>query len=172
MPVLLIVTRPSAREAYWLCVQEHFQDGQKRISRTAYLDKQRDRFDKSCFPALIRLGRSAAASQELLLLRGPIEVLGLSELAQRSAVLTDPSKRAEALIELEGALRGHGYLIQAHEVMGRRAESLMTAGQPQAAAVYGSSSWPTSWNSGRGERRASGHPATGAGRLAPRLWAC
>jgi Domain of unknown function (DUF4365) len=134
MPVLLIVSRPSAREAFWLCVQEHFRDAERRTSRTAHFDKKQDRFDMSCFPALLRLGRSAAANQELLLLRGPIEVLGLSDLAQRAATLTDSSKRADALSQLERQLREHGYPIQAEEVMARRADALITANKPREAA--------------------------------------
>lgn len=54
-PVILVVSRPSTEEAYWVSIKDHFQDPERRKTRKAHFDKQRDRFDDTCKDALIQL---------------------------------------------------------------------------------------------------------------------
>lgn len=56
-PVILVVSRPSTREAYWVAIKEYFSDSARLKSRKVVFDKVRDRFDSSaaCRQALINL---------------------------------------------------------------------------------------------------------------------
>jgi hypothetical protein len=54
-PVILVVSRPSTDEAYWVSIKDYFQDLERRKERKIHFDKQRDRFDEKCRDALIRL---------------------------------------------------------------------------------------------------------------------
>ena len=54
-PVILIVSRPSTREAYWITIKEYFSDPVRLKSRKVVFDKTRTRFDVSCRQALINL---------------------------------------------------------------------------------------------------------------------
>jgi hypothetical protein len=67
-PVILIVSRPSTDEAYWVHVQKYFADLSARKSRRVVFDKQRDRFDESCADAL----KCLAAPRSLGLYSSPI----------------------------------------------------------------------------------------------------
>lgn len=46
-PVLLIVSRPSTQEAYWISVKEYFKTAERRAARKVVFDKQQNRFDES-----------------------------------------------------------------------------------------------------------------------------
>jgi hypothetical protein len=54
-PVILVVSRPSTGEAYWVSVKDYFGDPTARRSRRVTFDKQRDRFDVTCRSSLARL---------------------------------------------------------------------------------------------------------------------
>jgi hypothetical protein len=54
-PVILVVSRPSTEEAYWISVKDYFQDPERRKERKVYFDKRRDRFDETCRDALAKL---------------------------------------------------------------------------------------------------------------------
>ena len=56
-PVLLIVSRPNAREAYWVSIKEYFAESARLKTRKVVFDKVRDRFDASasCRQAIINL---------------------------------------------------------------------------------------------------------------------
>jgi hypothetical protein len=54
-PVILILSRPSTDEAYWVSVKDCFRDANARRSRKIIFDKQRNRFDATCRPALAQL---------------------------------------------------------------------------------------------------------------------
>jgi hypothetical protein len=54
-PVIIVVSRPSAREAYWVAVKQYFSEPARLKSRKVVFDKARDRFDTSCRQALINL---------------------------------------------------------------------------------------------------------------------
>lgn len=54
-PVILVVSRPSTREAYWVAIKEYFSDPARVKSRKVVFDKVRDRFDASCRQVLINL---------------------------------------------------------------------------------------------------------------------
>lgn len=54
-PVILVVSRPSTQEAYWVSINTYFSDLTRRQARKIFFDKRRDRFDESCRDALVRL---------------------------------------------------------------------------------------------------------------------
>ena len=54
-PVVLVVSRPSTDEAYWVCVHRYFADPTRLKQRRVVFDKQRDRFDTSARDALMQL---------------------------------------------------------------------------------------------------------------------
>ncbi|HEU4587259.1 MAG TPA: DUF4365 domain-containing protein, partial [Gemmatimonadales bacterium] len=54
-PVILILSRPGANEAYWVAVKEYFSDPARRRSRKIVFDKTRNRFDDSARDALVAL---------------------------------------------------------------------------------------------------------------------
>lgn len=54
-PVILVVSRPSTEEAYWVSIKDYFNDSRKRENRKVRFDKKRDRFDRACRNDLSRL---------------------------------------------------------------------------------------------------------------------
>lgn len=58
-PVILVRSRPSTREAYWVSLKEYFADLTVREKRRVHFDKAKDRFDVNCRDALADLSRSA-----------------------------------------------------------------------------------------------------------------
>lgn len=54
-PVILVVSRPDTREAYWVSIKDYFQDSIKRKIRKVHFNKRRDKFDAACGTALINL---------------------------------------------------------------------------------------------------------------------
>lgn len=57
-PVLVVVSRPGADEAYWVSVKDYFRDPVRRQSRTVHFDKTRDRFTALARDAIFRLAVS------------------------------------------------------------------------------------------------------------------
>ena len=55
MPVLLIYSRPSSDEAYWVSVKEHFKDPARRKSRKVHFDKTGNRFGTATRDQLLGL---------------------------------------------------------------------------------------------------------------------
>jgi len=58
-PVVLIVSRPSNDEAYWVSVKDYFKDPKKRKNRKVVFDKIRDRFEPACREQLASLAMPA-----------------------------------------------------------------------------------------------------------------
>ncbi|MFL5659326.1 MAG: DUF4365 domain-containing protein, partial [Ktedonobacteraceae bacterium] len=54
-PVILIVSRPSTDEAYWVSIKDYFQDFMQRKAHKVHFSKLRDQFDKTCLSSLINL---------------------------------------------------------------------------------------------------------------------
>lgn len=54
-PVLLIVSRPSSGEAYWVSIKDYFKDPARRLSRRIHFEKQRDQFTPETYPNLFAL---------------------------------------------------------------------------------------------------------------------
>lgn len=54
-PVILIVSRPSTDEAYWVSIKDYFQDFTRRKAHKIHFSKVRDRFDNMCVTLLIHL---------------------------------------------------------------------------------------------------------------------
>lgn len=46
-PVILVVSRPSSDEAYWISVKDYFKDPKRQKDRKILFDKARDRFDQA-----------------------------------------------------------------------------------------------------------------------------
>lgn len=55
LPVILIRSRPSTREAYWVSIKDHFKEPVRRLSRKVIFEKNTDRFEASCYDRLIRV---------------------------------------------------------------------------------------------------------------------
>jgi Domain of unknown function (DUF4365) len=60
-PVILIRSRPSSKEAYWVSVKDYFKDLSKRATKKVHFDKNKDLFDTSCREALIELAKPSDA---------------------------------------------------------------------------------------------------------------
>ncbi len=55
-PVILVCSRPSTNEAYWVSIKDYFRDQRTRASKKVVFNKQTNRFDKTARPALEKLG--------------------------------------------------------------------------------------------------------------------
>lgn len=55
VPVILVITRPYMKEAYWICIGEYFKDPARLKEQRVHFDKKTHRFDKNASQALIRL---------------------------------------------------------------------------------------------------------------------
>jgi Domain of unknown function (DUF4365) len=64
-PVILIRSRPSRNEAYWISIQRYFADPAKRASRKLRFDKVANRFEASSRSALEALALPAATGLDL-----------------------------------------------------------------------------------------------------------
>ncbi len=56
-PVILVRSRPSTNEAYWVSIKDYFEDLSKRESRKIHFDKIKNRFDINCRNQLISLAK-------------------------------------------------------------------------------------------------------------------
>lgn len=54
-PVILVVSRPSTDEAYWVSIKDYFKTPELVNPRKIRFDKTRDKFDEECRPALLEL---------------------------------------------------------------------------------------------------------------------
>jgi tetratricopeptide (TPR) repeat protein len=88
-PVLLIVSRPAANEAYWLSVKDFFAEPSRRESHRAEFDKLANVFTQATSPELFTVFRRAEARKALVaqsLVQGPFVALGLeNDLARAEA---------------------------------------------------------------------------------------
>lgn len=65
LPVVLVVSRPSTDEAYWVSIKDYFADPTRRAARKVHFDKRADRFDLACRDALFRLAAPRNAGMYL-----------------------------------------------------------------------------------------------------------
>lgn len=56
-PVILVRSRPSTDEAYWVSLKDYFKDLSTRATRKIRFDKSKDRFDVNCRESLVALAR-------------------------------------------------------------------------------------------------------------------
>jgi Domain of unknown function (DUF4365) len=56
-PVILVLSHPKTREAWWVDIRAAFPDARSRTGRRVEIDKARDRFDGSVAEALMHLGQ-------------------------------------------------------------------------------------------------------------------
>ena len=68
MPVLLIVSRPSTNEQYWVSVKDYFADPEHESTNTVRFHKARDRFSEASYGDLVGIGRDESAGLYL----GPV----------------------------------------------------------------------------------------------------
>lgn len=68
MPVLLIVSRPSTNEQYWVSVKDYFADPEHEATNTVRFHKVRDRFSEESYGDLAGIGRDESAGLYL----GPV----------------------------------------------------------------------------------------------------
>ncbi len=54
-PVILIVSRPSTDEAYWVCIKDYFRDVARKKAHKVHFSKLQDRFDARCATSLAHL---------------------------------------------------------------------------------------------------------------------
>jgi hypothetical protein len=52
LPVILIVSRPTTKEAYWISINKYFQEPKIRAAKKVEFHKDQDRFDKDTLPKL------------------------------------------------------------------------------------------------------------------------
>ncbi len=57
-PVILVVSRPSSKEAYWVSIKDYFRDLERRRGRKVLFDKSEDLFGRDTGGALMKLGLS------------------------------------------------------------------------------------------------------------------
>ncbi|MBZ5669390.1 MAG: DUF4365 domain-containing protein [Acidobacteriia bacterium] len=55
-PVILVVSRPSSAEAYWISIKGYFSDLSRRKSRKVYFDKKKTRLTAESKDQLLRIG--------------------------------------------------------------------------------------------------------------------
>jgi hypothetical protein len=60
-PVILVVSRPSAGEAYWVSIKDYFADPSVRAERRIRFDKDANRFSAASFDGLLHFGQPSAA---------------------------------------------------------------------------------------------------------------
>jgi hypothetical protein len=74
-PIVLVVSRPTTGEAYWVSVKDYFRDPALRRSRRIVFNKDRDRFDESSLPRLISVATSNAGGGYLAPRRKPERII-------------------------------------------------------------------------------------------------
>jgi hypothetical protein len=57
-PVILVLSRPRTKEAYWVSLKDYFEDLARRATRKVHFDKSQDKFDAKCRDALLSLAMS------------------------------------------------------------------------------------------------------------------
>lgn len=57
-PIILVRSRTSTNETYWISLKDYFKDISKRSTRKVHFDKSKDRFDAQCRETLISLSMS------------------------------------------------------------------------------------------------------------------
>jgi hypothetical protein len=67
-PVLLIVSRPSKNEAYWVSIKSYFNTPERRAARKVEFDRQKNRFDKD---AAVAIAGVALPTDQGIYLRPP-----------------------------------------------------------------------------------------------------
>lgn len=100
-PVILVRSRPSTDEAYWISVKDYFKDPAIRKTRKIRFDKRRDRFCPECKTALV--GLAAPADSGFYLAPPPVSemlysnLLPVTHLAKRIYMAETPFRLAKAL---------------------------------------------------------------------------
>ena len=61
MPVLLIVSRPSTGEQYWVSIKDYFDDPEHQSSSTVRFHRARNRFCEASYAELVRIGLDDSA---------------------------------------------------------------------------------------------------------------
>lgn len=75
LPVILVVSRPATREAYWVDVKQYFSDTAVRQAHKVVFDKVRDRLDATSRPRLFGISRPRDSGLYLAPLPKPEKLL-------------------------------------------------------------------------------------------------
>jgi len=128
-PVLLIRSRPSTNEAYWVSLKEYFGEPARRATRLVRFDKEANRFDEAAFDRLLAAGGKPDSGLYL----GPptkserliSNLLAVASYAPRVYMAVTTLRKADDLwkqaaansIRLEGpvVLKG-GFLVSFHDL--------------------------------------------------------
>ena len=109
MPVLLIVSRPTTNEQYWVSVKDYFRDPDHESTSTVRFHKARDRFTEASYGDLVRIGRDESAGLYL----GPLpqketlisNLLPLTRFPRRIWVGESRFKRVQQIWPIVNAVR-------------------------------------------------------------------
>ena len=75
IPVILVLSRPDTRDAYWVNVKQHFLGQENRQSKKIIFDKSRDRFDSTVRSRLFEIARPVDSGLYLAPLPKPEQLL-------------------------------------------------------------------------------------------------
>lgn len=115
VPVILVVSRPSTDEAYYVPVKEYFAEEERRAKRRVLFDKKRDVFGDDP-QALLDLARREANRRSLAadaLLEGPMATLGLSDELEQAEQATAQATAKSTKARWRKAARLWGELADA-----------------------------------------------------------
>jgi hypothetical protein len=118
-PVILVISRPSTGEAYWVSIKDYFAESETRASRKIKFGKHTNRFDEACKSALLELAipRDSGIYFSPSLQREKLysNLLTVSYFAERLYIAeTDFRKRGQLWSELErlGGTYGSEWLLK------------------------------------------------------------
>jgi hypothetical protein len=123
-PVILVVSRPSTEEGYWISVKDYFAEPSRRKLRKVFFDKKTHRFDRSSRTELFRLGAAKDAGLYLGLTPKPEKLysnlLGVTHFGKRIYVAEteywDRHALRERLKDL-GARRAEEWILRSKRVV-------------------------------------------------------
>ena len=124
MPVLLVVSRPSTNEQYWVSIKDYFQDPEHQSTNTVRFHKARDRFSEASYGDLVKIGRDESAGLYL----GPVprketlisNLLPLTSFPKRIWVGVSRFKRVQQIWPIVNAVRprvGDDWILRGGTVM-------------------------------------------------------
>jgi len=125
VPVLLIVSRPSTREAYWVSVSRYFSDPARRLSSTVRFDKSLNRFSDQSFRDLLDHAAPADAgvyvgplAKEERLVSNLLEVASLPSKIYVAAATVSTPKAAWQILGSKRPRPGGCWIIKSRQLIG------------------------------------------------------
>jgi hypothetical protein len=142
VPVILVVSRPDTREAFWVNVKQHFADPAARQAKKVVFDKARDRFDASVRSRLFEIARpedsglylAPLPKTEQLIPNLMRVILHTGQICFADTALRDPQQVIDAF-KTANAFPGSDWVLHAGQVV-----SFQPLNQPPWTAVCDASS--------------------------------